>query len=156
MAFTIGPHHATSTTPSKVNSFHMPPSFGYHMNGILLETRAHAMTRPMTMTPRGDDKRTPEIKTPKQEAWKRRRKKLLKLDRSLRSTTPESSVHLRTDPQTSAQDSQNAPPETTPEIDRSLRSRPESPVQTGVSGHHTGVSGPSVSGLHASGWAWPM
>src|SRR5215216_3271606 len=85
MAFTIGPHHATSTTPSKVNSFHTPPSFGYHVNGILLDTRANAMTRTMTMTPRGDDKRTPEIKTPKKEAWKRRRKKLLKLDRSLRS-----------------------------------------------------------------------
>src|SRR3954469_20355679 len=91
MAFTIGPHQATSTTPSKVNSFHIPPSFGYHVNGILLETRAHAMTRTMTMTPR-DDKRTPVIKTPKQEAWKRRRKKLLKLDRSLRSR-PESPVY---------------------------------------------------------------
>src|SRR3954471_17369759 len=95
MAFTIGPHHATSTTPSKVNSFHISPSFGYHMNGILLETSAHAMNRPMTMTPRGDDKRTPEAKTPKQEAWKRRRKKLLKPERSLRPshrslrTTPE-------------------------------------------------------------------
>ena len=95
MAFTIGPHHATSTIPSKVNSFHISPSFGYHVNGILLETSAHAMTRPMTMTPRGDDKKTPETKTPKQEAWKRRRKKLRTPDRSLRPshrslrTTPE-------------------------------------------------------------------
>ena len=83
MAFTIGPHHATSTTPSKVNSFHIPPSFGYHVNGILLETSSHAMTRPMTMTPTEDDKKAPGTKTPKQEAWKRRRKKLLKQDRSL-------------------------------------------------------------------------
>src|SRR3954468_19241201 len=89
MAFTIGPHHATSTTPSKVNSFHISPSFAYHVNGILLDTSAHAMIRPMTMTLRGDDKRTPGIKTPKQEAWKRRRKRLLKPDRSLRSR-PES------------------------------------------------------------------
>src|SRR3954468_14993014 len=64
MAFTIGPHHATPTIPTKVNSFHISPSFGYHVDGILLETSTNAIPRPLTMTPRGDDKKTPGTKTP--------------------------------------------------------------------------------------------
>src|SRR4051812_5496911 len=75
MAFTIGPHHASSTVPTKVNSFHISPSFGCDENGILLETSANAMTRPMTMTPMGGDKKTPGTKNPKEEAWKIRRKR---------------------------------------------------------------------------------
>src|SRR3954471_10750122 len=75
MTFTVGPHHASSTVPTKVNSFHISHSFGCDENGILLETSANAMTRPMTMMPTGGDKKTPGTKTPKQEAWKRRRKR---------------------------------------------------------------------------------
>lgn len=67
-AFTIGPHRGTPTTRTKVNSFHLLPSIGYRVNGILLETNARDMNRSMTMMPRGDDKDEPRAKTPKQEA----------------------------------------------------------------------------------------
>ena len=86
MAFTIGPHHDMPNIPIKVNSFHLLPSLGHYLNGILLEPTINCMTRSMTVMPSGCDKDEPGAKTPKHEAWKRRRKKLLKPDRSLRTT----------------------------------------------------------------------
>jgi hypothetical protein len=67
IAITICPYHVTPTIPTKVNYFHLLPSFGYHVNGILLETNSYCMTRPMTMTLKGGDKDAPGA-TPKQEA----------------------------------------------------------------------------------------
>src|SRR4051812_26743281 len=95
MVFTIGPHHDMPNIPIKVNSFHLLPSLDHYLNGILLEPTINCMTRSMTVMPSGCDKDEPGAKTPKHEAWKRRSKKLLKPDRSLRPshrslrTTPE-------------------------------------------------------------------
>ena len=126
------------------------------LNGMLLHTPSHMHDR-FTLTSTEAREEARNIKPDKTEAWKRRRKKPRLNHRSLRScytgvsgpATPESPDLPPDRPQQLPEDSLNATPETTPETDRSLRPRtespdptPESPACTPESPVYTGVSGP--------------
>lgn len=77
-AITIEPHHSTPTIALKVNTFRLLSSFSPHLSGILLESNAYLMPRslPMIMMPKRATKDGQEAKPPKQEAWKKRQKRL--------------------------------------------------------------------------------
>jgi hypothetical protein len=104
------PTYAKSPWTSKVNLIRYMSPFPPHVNGILLHTPSYDIAR-FTSTSTETWEEAQSLKSDVMEAWKRRRKKL---DRSLRSSRPESPL-LKT--------GVSAPQ------DRSLRSRsPESPV----------------------------
>ena len=108
---------------AKVNSLLSSCDFGLPLDGLLLHASTLCILRYEATPPHQATKEA----GPGEEAAGALHTGVSGVDRSLRSPTPESPDLPPVQTETQARDSLIPPPETGPEIDRSLRPRPESP-----------------------------